>query len=61
MSGYLGMRHIALTQGVGALGPFTLTANGLETSNAQPLRSKPATARELLDELLPTTGSHTRS
>jgi hypothetical protein len=60
-SGYLGLRHLALTKGVGALEPETLTANGHATSADAPPRPEPATARDLLDELLSNDQSHTRS
>jgi len=47
-SGYLGLRYVALTQGVGAIGDRPIAANG-----APDEPSPPATARELLQELLP--------
>jgi hypothetical protein len=46
-SGYLGLRHVALTQGVGALDEKTSVSTGLN-GGARP----PATSRELLEELL---------
>jgi len=46
--GYLGVRYVALTQGVGALEREVPAVNG---NGFEP--SPPATARQLLDELLP--------
>jgi hypothetical protein len=46
--GYLGVRHVALTQGVGALDEKTSVSSGLN-GDVRP----PATSRELLEELLP--------
>jgi hypothetical protein len=60
-SGYLHLRHIALTQGVGAMPLETLSANGHGTSAAELPQSRPATARNLLNELLPNHRSQTRS
>ncbi|HVT28560.1 MAG TPA: hypothetical protein VHE81_11155 [Lacipirellulaceae bacterium] len=51
-SGYLAMRYIALTQGVGAL-PDPSASSGGRDSSADSESAKPATARNLLDELLP--------
>jgi hypothetical protein len=47
-SGYLGMRNMALSRGVGALASEFST-----DTDVLPLKSKPVTARELRDELLP--------
>ena len=46
--GYLGVRYVALTQGVGALDEETSVSSGLN-GDVRP----PATSRELLEELLP--------
>ncbi len=51
-SGYLGVRYIALTRGVGASEPVFQPASGNGESTDRE-RSQPATARSLLDELLP--------
>jgi hypothetical protein len=50
-SGYLGLRYVALTQGVGAIGIRPAATSGV--SDEPP---PPATARELLEELLPAAG-----
>ena len=47
--GYLGIRYIALTRGVGALEPRFRTAGGDRDSSS----SLPRTQRDLLNELLP--------
>jgi hypothetical protein len=53
-SGYLGVRNVALTRGLGAL-PTEFRARGGDRS--QRSRTKPATARELLDEMAPKSAS----
>jgi hypothetical protein len=52
-SGYLGMRHVALTRGVGqlSLDPSIIGENGNARNNGD--SAKPATARELFQELVP--------
>jgi hypothetical protein len=50
-SGYLGLRYVALTEGVGAIGDRPIAING-----APDEPPPPATARELLKELLPDAG-----
>ncbi|MEX2091780.1 MAG: hypothetical protein WD971_03835 [Pirellulales bacterium] len=55
-SGYLGVRQVALTRGGGAL-EYRLPAPGDDESDESP---PPATARQLLKELLPTS-SHVSS
>jgi hypothetical protein len=57
-SGYLAMRYIALTRGVGALSPDFPTSTVGRDSSTDKHSAEPATARNLLDELLP---SFTRS
>ncbi|HEY3391706.1 MAG TPA: hypothetical protein VGK58_03290 [Lacipirellulaceae bacterium] len=59
-SGYLAIRHVALTRGVGALKLDSLSSNGREATLGKPPMSR-ATARELLNELLPETRARTRS
>jgi hypothetical protein len=51
-SGYLETRYIALTRGVGALSEFSTSNDGHDLPDGGPT-AKPATARNLLDELLP--------
>jgi hypothetical protein len=61
-TGYLGVRHIALTRGVGALGSESPAAGGDADSPIDRQHCQPATVRGLLNELLPTTPSEpTRS
>ena len=50
-SGYLGVRQMALTRGVGALEYELPAADGIEAGESSP----PATARELMREFLPGT------
>ena len=52
-SGYLGIRYIALTRGLGALSADVLSSSGDHDSPARNEPTKPATARNLLDEFLP--------
>jgi hypothetical protein len=61
-TGYLGVRNIALTQGIGALQP-TVAANAEPRSSLEPASSKQPTSRELMDELLPRSehNAHPRS
>jgi hypothetical protein len=47
-SGYLALRYVALTQGVGAIGGRPAAANGVPDEP-----TPPPTARELMEELLP--------
>jgi hypothetical protein len=48
-SGYLGVRYIALTRGVGALEPSVRAATGDRDSSSD----LPRTQRDMLEELLP--------
>ena len=60
-SGYLGLRHLALTQGVAALETERLMANGRGTGLDAPSRPAPANARDLFNELLHEGSLNTRS
>jgi len=50
-SGYLALRYVALTEGVGAIGEHPAATNGVPDEPPEP-----ATVRELLDQLLPMAG-----
>ena len=52
-SGYLNMRHIALTRGASASSLDFRSSAGDSISDGHSLWNEPSTARELLDELLP--------
>jgi hypothetical protein len=58
--GYLALRQIALTRGVGALNSDSLSSNGRGTTVTEP-PPPPATARDLLNELLPEAQLDSRS
>ena len=53
-SGYLGVRYVALTRGIGALSPELESSNNYDESPASN-RTEPTTQRGLLNEFLPAT------
>jgi hypothetical protein len=53
-SGYLSVRYVALTRGVGALPP-ELQSSGSDDEAPPNNRAEPSTPRSLLNELLPAT------
>jgi hypothetical protein len=60
-TGYLGVRYVALTRGINAVPLNVPSADGHRDTQIDNERSNPATARGLLDELLPAHGRSIQS
>jgi hypothetical protein len=61
-AGYLGIRHVALTRGIGILDSDVYETSGRRSSAVDTQRARPVTARDLMNELAPSENSsiHTR-